>query len=156
MYVHPDQQDTLEPLVISWAWVNEQAFSLIHEMWGTRDISAFLSVPAAIKFQEEHNWPAVRQECHALLTDARRRIIELSGQPAIAPEGQGWYAQMASITLPDSVNSQELFIRLYKEYRIEIPIMEEIGKKFLRISVQGYNTQDDLERLLSALTIELK
>jgi isopenicillin-N epimerase len=64
-------------------------FSLIHEMWGTRDISAFLSVPAAINFQEEHNWHGVRKECHDLLIDARRKIIELSGQPAIAPEDQG-------------------------------------------------------------------
>jgi isopenicillin-N epimerase len=142
-------------LIISWAWVNAQAFSLIHEMWGTRDISAFLSVPAAIQFQEKYNWPVVREECHERLVAARRRIIELSGEAAIAPEDEGWFAQMACMALPDSVDAQALSNRLFQNYQIEIPITIETGKKLLRISMQGYNTQNDLDRLIAALEKEL-
>ncbi|MFP5399293.1 MAG: aminotransferase class V-fold PLP-dependent enzyme, partial [Gammaproteobacteria bacterium] len=37
---------------------------------GTRDLSAFLAVSAAIAFQQRHDWPAVRRRCHALALDA--------------------------------------------------------------------------------------
>ena len=53
---------------------------------GTRDPAAHLSVPAAIRFQAEHDWPRVRAECHELLREARRRIEELTGLPGICPE----------------------------------------------------------------------
>jgi isopenicillin-N epimerase len=41
--------------------------------------------------------------------------------------------------------------RLYQEHRVEVPLMEWDGRAFLRISVQGYNTDDDIERLLAGL-----
>jgi len=56
------------------------------EWQGTRDPAAHLSVPAAIRFQAEHDWPRVRAECHELLREARRRIEELTGLPGICPE----------------------------------------------------------------------
>ena len=40
--------------------------------------------------------------------------------------------------------------RLFDESRIEIPVTQHGGRTFVRLSVQGYNTQDDLERLLAA------
>ncbi len=151
LYVHPDRQATLEPLVISWARVNQQPFSYIHEMWGTRDIAAYLSVPAAIDFQQQHCWDTVREQCHALLVEARQSVSDLTGQPLIAPDGRGWFRQMAGVALPDSVNVQELWHRLYLEYQIEVPTLQWNGKNLMRISVQGYNTPEDLERLLAAL-----
>jgi isopenicillin-N epimerase len=41
--------------------------------------------------------------------------------------------------------------RLYDEYRIEIPVIQWQDRQFLRISIQGYNDQDDVDILLSAL-----
>ena len=34
-----------------------------HEWQGTRDMAAYLATPAAIAFQAEHDWPAVRAAC---------------------------------------------------------------------------------------------
>jgi hypothetical protein len=41
--------------------------------------------------------------------------------------------------------------RLYAEYRIEVPRIEWQDRHFVRISIQGYNTQADIDALLVAL-----
>jgi isopenicillin-N epimerase len=163
LYARREVQHLLEPLVVSWGWNrgNESAglldlgnrtsrFIDEQEWQGTRDIAAYLSVPAAIQFQAEHDWPRVRQECHQLLREARRRIEELTGLPPICPDSPEWYAQMAAFPLP-ACDGATLQRRLYEEYRVEVPIIEWNGRQFVRVSVQGYNTAADVEALVRAL-----
>ena len=86
LYARPEVQNLLEPLVISWGWKSEKPgpsqFIDHHEWWGTRDIAAFLSVPAAITFQKDNNWNEVRADCHVLANEAEMRIRELTGLPS--------------------------------------------------------------------------
>ena len=74
LYARPEAQPLIDPLVVSWDWVDGAAFHERHRWQGTRDPSAYLAVPAAIDFQAEHDWPAVRERCHELLAahDCRR------------------------------------------------------------------------------------
>jgi isopenicillin-N epimerase len=126
-------------------------FVLENEWQGTRDLSAYLSVPAAIRFQAEHNWPRVQAVCHELLRQARHRIEELTGLPPICPDSSEWYAQMAAFALP-ACDTAALQRRLYDEYRVEVPITEWNGRQLVRVSVQGYNTAEDLDALVKALS----
>jgi selenocysteine lyase/cysteine desulfurase len=41
--------------------------------------------------------------------------------------------------------------RLYDEYNIEVPVIEWQDKLLIRISVQAYNDQSDIDALLQAL-----
>ena len=41
--------------------------------------------------------------------------------------------------------------RLWEEYRIEIPVFEWNGQAYIRVSIQIYNTQKDIDLLMSAL-----
>ena len=149
-------------------------FVLENEWQGTRDPAAYLSVFPAIHFQAEHDWPRVRAECHELLREARRRIAALTGLPPLCPDspplssgrsltepdpvarsetGYGrhqWYAQMAAFPLP-ACDAAALQRRLYDEYHIEVPIIEWGGRQLVRVSVQGYNTQADVEAPIGAL-----
>ena len=88
LHARPDVQPWLEPLVVSWGWEAEvpgpSRFVDWHEWQGTRDIAAYLTVPAAIAFQAEQCWDSVRRRCHALAAETRQRIIELTGLPACA------------------------------------------------------------------------
>jgi len=93
-----------------------------HEWQGTRDPAAYLSVPAAIQFQAEHDWLHVRQKCHELVRHARQVITELTRLEPICPDSLEWYAQMATIPLPPC-EAEELKRRLYDEYRIEVPVI---------------------------------
>jgi isopenicillin-N epimerase len=104
LYARPEVQSLLEPLVVSWGWESEtpgdSPFIDHHEWQGTRDIAAFLSVPAAIEFMRAHDWDRVRIECHALAREFRQRITELTGLPPLSPDSAEWYAQMVTVPLP--------------------------------------------------------
>jgi isopenicillin-N epimerase len=154
LHARREVQPLVEPLVVSWGWQSDSPgpsrFVDEQEWQGTRDIAAYLSVPAAIQFQADHAWPRVRAKCHDLLRLARRRIEDLTGLPPICPDSPQWYAQMAAFPLP-ACDAEELKRQLYDDYRIEVPIIDWNGKQFVRVSIQGYNVQADVEALLTAL-----
>ncbi len=158
LYARKDVQQLVEPLVVSWGWEADKPgpsrFVDEQEWTGTRDIAAFLSVPAAIRFQREHDWPRVRSACHELVRYARQRVSALTGLPPLTPDAPGWFAQMSALPLPPC-HLDDLKARLYDEFQIEIPVIDWNGRHFVRISIQGYNTQAEVERLVTALSILL-
>ena len=117
-------------------------------LWqGTRDPSAWLAVPAAIDFLARHDWPAVRERCHALAQRALHALSRRFGLPPIAAD-EDW-AQMVAIPVPTQ-DPQALQARLYREGRIEVPVTAHDGRVFVRVSVQAYNDEADIERLIAA------
>lgn len=154
LYASKAVQPKLDPLVVSWGYESDRPSSSkfidYHEWQGTRDMSAFLSVPAAIAFQQENNWDQIQARCHAMMLEARTRLHLITGLPKICPEGSEWLGQMAAIPLPE-LDCTRLKERLYQEYRVEVPVYRWRGKPFLRLSVQAYNTLQDLDALVDAL-----
>ena len=159
LYARREVQAWLEPLVVSFGWESDapSGSKLVdyNEFQGTRDMAAFLATPAAIRFQAEHDWDHVRRECHQLLREARLRINKLTGLESICPDSPEWYAQLATVRLPLADTSrpalQALHARLYAEYHIEVPVHTWNNQPMLRISVQGYNSQADIDALVRAL-----
>lgn len=144
----------MEPLVVSWGWNSERPgsskFIDQHEWWGTRDIAPFLSVPAAIQFQEVNDWDAVRAGCHALAVEAETQICKLTGLPSQYSD-DSWYAQMVAVPLPAETDIVALKSQLYDGHRIEVPLVKWNGRKLIRVSVQGYNTGEDISTFVLAL-----
>lgn len=155
LYARRELQPMLEPLVVSWGWdaiaPSGSDFIDHHEYRGTRDIAAPLVVPDAIAFQKEHDWDHVRARCHEMLRQARPVIAELLGGEPIAPESDEWYAQMSAFLLPPEIDGALLKERLYEDHRVEIPVFSWNGRETIRVSVQGYNSWGDLERLFVAI-----
>ena len=156
LYARPEVQNLIKPLIVSWGYESEtpsgSTFTDYNEWWGTRDLAAFLAVPAAIQFQKDHNWDEVRKSSHQLLCEAQQRICELAGLSPLHTSGDHWFAQMATAPLPADTDNILLKTQLYDEYRIEIPLVEWQGNKLIRISVQGYNTERDIDNLCRALS----
>jgi isopenicillin-N epimerase len=152
LYARRAQQPLVDPLVVSWGWQEDGSGSFLDRLeWtGTRDIAAYLSVPAAIAFQAEYDWPRRRAECHALLQDIRGRVQALTGLPPLCPDSPTWYSQMASLPLP-RCDVRALQARLWDEARIEVPFVEHGDQRFVRVSIQVYNTPADADALLAAL-----
>jgi isopenicillin-N epimerase len=155
LYVRTDVQSLIEPLVVSWGWRPRDPWATPFvdaiQRQGTHDISAYLSVPAAIAYQQARAWPGVRQECHELVRLAREGMYALSGVEASVADDPRWFVQMATLPLPPGSDVAIIKQRLYDEHRVEIPANQWSEVPTLRISVQGYNTREDIERLLRAV-----
>ena len=161
LYVKKDQQKNIQPQIMSWGWCEEyeefkdstqlkssSRFINIFQWQGTRDMSAFLTVPKAIEFQEKYDWDSVRNRCKKMIIDARNQISTVTNLPKICPDD--WLGQMASFLFPaDDV--AELKNSLYNDYQIEIPAMSYNGYSALRISIQGYNSEDEVDYLVETL-----
>ena len=150
LHVRPEHQERVDGAIVSWGYRQDPTFVSRTELQGTRDPAAYLAVPAAIRFQAERNWDEVAARCRALAREARNGLCTLLGTAPLAPESM--LAQMATVRLPRP--DPGLGERLFEAHRIEIPVMRP-GHELLRISVAGYTTRGDVDRLLSALAREL-
>jgi isopenicillin-N epimerase len=158
LYVRADRQDLVEPLAVSWGWRAEKPgpsrFVDEQEWIGTRDVSAYLAVPAALDFFAEHDWPQVRLRCRGLLREARARLLEVVGLPAPCPPDP-WLLQMGVVPLPAGVDATALQRALRRDHLIEVPVTRFAGRDWLRVSIHGYNSFGDVDRLAAALEAEL-
>jgi isopenicillin-N epimerase len=155
LYARPEVHPWLAPLVVSWGYESAQPSGSqcidYHEWQGRRDLAAFLTVPTAIEFQAQHGWAAVRQPCHQLACTTRQRLNGLTGLEPICPASPQGFTQLVAARLPADTDLETLKQRLYDEYRVEVPMVFWNGQKFLRVSLQGYNTPDDADTLIAAL-----
>jgi isopenicillin-N epimerase len=157
LYARPERQALLQPLVVSWGWrARQPSGSPFHDLcdWtGTADPAAYLSVPAAIAFQAEHDWPTVRTTCRALASEARARVLALTGLPPLCPDAPEWWGQMCAMPLPvrAELSAEEVRRRLFDDFGVEVPITEWEGWRLVRVSIQAYNTPRDVDRLVEGL-----
>jgi isopenicillin-N epimerase len=157
LYARPEAQRLVEPLIVSWGYhatpesTRGSQFQDYLGWTGTKDPAAYLSVPAAIQFMQVQHWEQVRQACHTLLRSAIERICALVQMEPYYPLDSDLFHQMGIAPLPVNTDIAALKTRLYDEQRVEVPLIEWNGRKFVRISVQGYNTPQDLEALYTGL-----
>jgi isopenicillin-N epimerase len=142
LYVRPEWRERVDGAITSWGYEEPATFISRTERQGTRDSSAYLTVPTAIEFVRAHD---DRARCVALAREARRDLCALLGTEPIAPEEM--VLQMASVRLP--VPDTGVTERLFDDYRIEIPVSHD--GTLLRISIAPYNDRGDVDRLLFAL-----
>ena len=159
LYVRRELQPRIDPLVLGWGWEAEEPglapFIDHQERTGTRDMSGPLAVDAALDFFEAHRWRRVRAACRTLLLEARERLLGVIGLEPLCPPDP-WLLQMCALPLPASVDGPELHRRLRETHAVEVPVTAFSGRHWLRISIQGYNTVADIDRLQEALEIELR
>jgi isopenicillin-N epimerase len=163
LYVRPELQGMINPLVISHGWTidskqpgatgpfGNSPFIDELEMQGTRDPAAWLTVPAAIDFRREHGWDGVAADCRALAQETARRLRERTGlAPLSTPEFCA--PQMVAMPVPHIEDPVDFHRRLLERYSIEIPVFNWQDHSIVRLSVQGYNSKPQMDLLLEALT----
>ncbi len=154
LYVRKELQNALDPLVISWGYESttpsHSQFFDYNQMQGTRDFSAFLTIPASIEFMKTHNWIEVAARNRELARANYQSIAKLLGSQPIRPDEDHFHLQICSIPIKTS-KPEELHQLLFDKYRIEIPVMRQDNRVFIRYSVQAFNDQSDLDKLYVAL-----
>ena len=160
LHAKQEHQSMLDATVISWgyaegtgghsgfdAYLGQTLFERRMQWQGTRDISAWLAVPEAIEFQARHDWRSVRTRCHELARHALNVLTQRHNLKPVAQDDD--WSQMVVIPVP-AQDPELLRKRLYDENRIEIPVTTHGEKVFIRLSVQGYNSWQDIEKFLAA------
>ena len=154
LYVDPKWHDRMRPVLQSWGrllpatpetWDDEFTWS------GTRDPSAYLSIPAAIEFLTNHvGIVEFRDRTRFLARQAEEILCDEFNTLPIGNRDSNWYASMAHVPLPrgDFSNLQK---QLWTEYRIEVPIVFFDENWYIRVSCHLYNNQKHLETLKFAL-----
>jgi isopenicillin-N epimerase len=154
LYVKKAVQNNIDPLVVGWGYQSESPsksrFLDYHEFQGTRDISAFLTAPATIQFLKENHWAENAKQSKQLILENYKRFCDLLGSTPICPVTNEFLGQMCSIPIK---TEQPMVLKelLFEKYKIEIPVMKIDHGIFLRISLNAYNDEKDLEKLYSAL-----
>jgi isopenicillin-N epimerase len=160
LYVRREVQPLIKPLIVSWGYDPAPEFTTgsrfvdLLQWTGTKDPAAALAVPDAIRFMREHRWEKVRHDCHALLREAIQQVCDLTGLPPLYTLDSDLYRQMGIAPLPLS-DLTALKTRLYDEHQIEVPLVQWQDRQFIRISVQAYNSDRDVQALVDALRILL-
>lgn len=77
-----------------------------------------------------------------------RPLAKRYALPPIAQDDD--WAQMVAIPVPVA-DPERLRAELFHQHRIEVPVTRHAGQVFVRLSVQGYNTEEDVSRLVRAL-----
>ena len=165
LHARPELQAAIDAAVISWGYVAEEdteagghtgfdaytgrsTFERRLQWQGTRDITAWLAVPAALDFLAAHDWPRRRQECRERALALMHRVLARNGLPPIAPDDA--FSQMVPIPVR-SHDAEALRRWLFERHRIEVPVTSHRARVFVRVSVQAYNSDADLEALERAL-----
>jgi isopenicillin-N epimerase len=148
LYAGDALRGELRPPVVSWGWRDgyQERFG-----WsGTDDPTAVLALPAAIEYQAANDWPAVRERCRDLARRTQYEVFARLGGELLAPEGLQ-APQMVAYAVPHD-DAEALQHELRERHRVEIPVRDVDGRSLVRLSVQGYTTEDDCSRLVEALT----
>ena len=157
LYTKRILQDSIDPIIISHGFGKPPKGSKLysgsnylnyHQWQGTRDFSNVLTVPKLIQFLNDNDWVNVAKNCHNLALYARNEISNLlDTQPISSDE---YIGQMTSIPI-DTDDPRKLKAELSKNYKIEIPVTSWNNKNLIRISIQAYNTKEDIHKLSDAL-----
>ncbi|WP_417310954.1 aminotransferase class V-fold PLP-dependent enzyme [Devosia sp.] len=162
LYARPEVQALLNPLVISHGWTidskkpgakgafDNSPFIDEIEIQGTRDPSAWLTVPAALKYRADNDWWAIAEHCQALAQDTARRMGKLTGLEPLS-ESEFCAPQMVAIPIPDC-DALQVHKTLFDDYGIEIPVFKWQDRCIARLSVQGYNSRPQMDQLIEALS----
>lgn len=154
LYANKTVQNDFDPVIISWGYDAEfpgkSKFLDYHQLQGTRDYSAFLTVPAAIEFREKYNWNEVSSSCRKMIRENYQDLCDIFGTKPVCPVSEEFLGQICSIPVPYAEPS-ELKSLLFNKYKIEIPVFKLHNQVYVRLSTQAYVDQSDVDYLKESL-----
>jgi isopenicillin-N epimerase len=153
LWANKAAQADLHPTVISHGF--GQGFTAEFDWTGTRDPTAWLSLPAALDFYRAMGDGALRARNHALAGEAGRMLAAVWRTEIGAPAAMigAMVVVRAPGPLPGTPEAAAaLHDRLWRDHRIEVPVIPLAGALWLRLSAQIYNEMADYERLAGAVT----
>ncbi|MFZ1528442.1 MAG: aminotransferase class V-fold PLP-dependent enzyme [Ferruginibacter sp.] len=154
VYVKKELQHFIDPLIISWGYKalfpSSSTFQDHQQLIGTRDYTAYLTIPSSLEFMEQYNWPMVTAQCRTLTMENAGTLCNLLDAVPIAPVNDDFTAQMYSAEIKTR-EPEKLHDLLLETYHIQVPVMRHGAKTYLRYSIHAFNEQQDLDHLFNAV-----
>lgn len=152
-FLYASEEVAGETVPLSVSHWHELRFPRAFDYVGTRDVSAFLSAPAAIDFVERFGAAEVRDYLARLSREGVALTARLGAEP-IAPDAM--FAAMRAYALPqrrEAVpdDALQLMQGLWEKHRVQVASSVFQGKLLLRLSAQIYVERADFERGIAAL-----
>ena len=89
LWVNQKNQKLLSPLIVSWGfdldYNHENQLHDFHQFNGTRDFSAYLTLPKSIDFLEENNFWKRNKDSHELLIRNAENVCKVLNSKCLAP-----------------------------------------------------------------------
>ena len=169
LHIREDRKHLVRPLNISHGASFEgdaqEKFEFEFAWPGTQDPSAWMCIPKAIEYLGglvEGGWPEIMRRNHALAIEGRGILCEALGTSPPFPDSM--VSALASVEIttegevgPMSLEGDPFHNLLLDEYGIQVPVMpwRHHGVRYIRISAQLYNHEDEYRYLAEALGLSL-
>ncbi|MFO0874620.1 MAG: aminotransferase class V-fold PLP-dependent enzyme [Phycisphaerales bacterium] len=157
LWTRRDRQSTVHPTTISH-FLGE-GYRREFDWQGTRDITPWLSVRAALAFMDDEaiglGWARVLAHNHALATWVQAHLCAAWDVEPLSPLDGSMLGSMATVRLPAPLQPGrsrfETFEQLqrvfFDRFRVEVPVVQWGGAWFVRPCCQVYNRAEQYERL---------
>lgn len=155
LYVKKEFQENLDPLIISWGFKSinpsDSKFFDYHQFNGTRDFSAYLTVPKAIEFMNKYDWKSVSENCKKQVLENAPKLFDFLKTTALAPLNKDFFGQICSTKI-QTTEPEKLQRLLFEIYKIEIPVMRHGKDCYIRFSFQAFNESSEIDYLIQSLS----
>lgn len=148
LWAAPERQEGLHPVTISHGY--GAGFRAEFDWTGTRDPSAYLSVPAGIAFHARSGGAALMARNAALAARASALLADRLGTEVGA--GGAFVAAMGVVRLPVAPERAEVLREALMDAGTDAPVHALEAGAWLRLSAQVYNDDGDYDCLFDLLT----
>lgn len=159
LWVAPERRAAVKPAIVSHYL--DEGFAGEFDWQGTRDMAAWMTAGAAIDFMGELGWDLVREHNHRMAAWAQRMLCERWEVDPISPFDGTMLGSMCTVPVPAEIRArfarwEDFQEALYRDYRIEVPVIDFGGRWHVRPSAQVYNRADQYELLAQAVLEEAR
>ena len=167
LYASDYIKDSIDPIIISWGYkdqmFNEKSKFINNHQWqGTNDLSAYFTIPEVINFLTTQKWDKISQECHNLIVQTKDRFDNINSSCEPTSRNNDHLGQMLSFKLNQSSEFLDLIKQdpskivqlqktIFSKTNIHIPIIWWNNFAYMRISIQAYNSQSDVDKMFDML-----
>jgi isopenicillin-N epimerase len=154
LWVAPGRRPGVRPMTVSH-FVGE-GFDAEFDWQGTRDLGPWMTAGAAIDFMAEFGWDRVREHNARMAAWVQRMLCDRWEIEPVSPIDGRMLGSMCTVPLPAEIRARfadgaAFQETLYREHRIEVPVIEFGGRWHVRPSAQVYNRPAQYDQLAQAV-----
>ena len=156
-FLHARDPKAIDLRPLATSYFGREPFPLSFDYVGTRDVTAFLTVPDALDFIEGLGGAAMLQAYMHGLSRAGQAMMARLGLQPIAPDTM--FAAMHAYHLPQRravapEDALEIIDGFWDRHRIQVAASAYLGRLVLRLSAQAYVGIEDYAQLADVLERE--